>query len=144
MVFQLSQKSLARLIGIHPDLVRVVKLGLTMSPHDFAVSEGLRSLERQRELVAKGASMTLKSKHLRQIDGWAHAVDLVAVGDLDHDGDVDAQDVGLVWEPKVYTDIAVAMKRAAVESGVRVRWGGEFKARDGRPWFDGPHWEIVL
>lgn len=141
--FRLSVRSLQRLAGVHPDLVRVVVLGLQYSPHDFAVSEGLRMMGRQRELVAKGFSKTLRSKHLVQPDGWAHAVDVVAVGDLDRDGDVDAQDRALTWDRGVYTQIAAGVLQAADALGVAVRWGGEFKTRDGRPWFDGPHFELV-
>lgn len=142
MSFTFGQKSLSKLVGVHPDLVRVAHAGLARSPIDFAVTEGLRLLERQRELVAKGFSQTLDSKHLAQPDGWAHAFDVVAVGDLDGDGDIDAQDKSLTWDPVIYTAISVAMLGAAAELGVPVRWGGTFKTRDGRPFLDGPHYEL--
>lgn len=143
MTFALSQRSRSRLVGVHPDLVRVVERAIKLTVVDFTVAEGVRTLARQRELVARGASLTLHSKHLVQADGYGHAVDLVAVGDLDGDGDIDAQDAALTWEPRFYRAIATAVAMAADELGVRVRWGGSFKTRDGRPWFDGPHFELV-
>ena len=68
---KLSQRSLQRLVGVHSDLVRTVVLGLQLSPVDFGVHEGRRTLERQKYLVKKGVSWTLKSRHLT-----GHAVDL--------------------------------------------------------------------
>jgi peptidoglycan L-alanyl-D-glutamate endopeptidase CwlK len=138
MPFKLGPKSLERLRGVHPDLVRVVERAIGYSPVNFAVSEGLRSIERQRELVAKGFSKTLASKHLVQVGGLGHAVDVVAVGDLNADGVIDAQDKSLTWSPAIYRSIAAAMKRAAAELGVPIRWGGDFKS-----FFDGPHFELV-
>jgi peptidoglycan L-alanyl-D-glutamate endopeptidase CwlK len=138
MPYRLSERSLKRLEGVHPRLVRVVEVGLGYSPHDFAVAEGVRKLERQRELVARGSSLTLNSRHLVQADGWGHAVDIVAVGDLDGDGDIDAQDRARTWDRRIYTMIAVSLKVAADELKTPVRWGGDFRA-----FFDGPHFELV-
>ena len=142
--YRLSARSLDNLRGVHPSLYRATILALLYSEYDFTVTEGVRSLDRQKLLVAKGASQTLHSKHLRQPDGFGHAVDVVAVGDLDRDGDIDAQDKSLTWEPKIYTAIDAAFERAAGELGVRIRWGGKFKTRDGGPYFDGPHHELVM
>lgn len=136
--WKFSARSRQALLGVHPDLVLVVSRGLQYSPIDFAVTEGVRSLRRQRELVAQGWSKTLKSKHLEQADGFGHAVDVMAVGDLDGDGDVDAQDKAITWEREHYTRIAEAMKRASAELGIPIRWGGDFKS-----FFDGPHFELV-
>lgn len=133
MSFILSTRSLRRLKGVESDLVRVVVLGLRYSPIDFAVTEGLRDIERQRILMADGFSKTLKSKHL-----VGRAVDIVAVGDLDGDGDADAQDRLRMWEPEIYRPIAAAMKRAAADLDVSIRWGGDFKN-----FFDGVHFELV-
>jgi peptidoglycan L-alanyl-D-glutamate endopeptidase CwlK len=134
----LSRRSLEALAGVHPDLVRVLVLGLSYSPHDFSVSEGIRSSDRQRALFDAGTSKTMQSKHLRQADGFGYAADVVATGDLDKDGDVDAQDRTRTWDRDIYSEIAAAVKRAADELGVSVRWGGDFKS-----WFDGPHFELA-
>lgn len=150
MSFSLSQRSLDRLDGVENSLVVIVKRAIEITNVDFGVSEGLRTHERQAELVAKGASKTLKSKHINGL-----AVDLVAY----IDGRVS-------WELNLYDDIADAMAKAANEFGVPVRWGGawhiddigkwEGKMEDAmttyidlrrsqgkRPFIDGPHFELM-
>jgi peptidoglycan L-alanyl-D-glutamate endopeptidase CwlK len=119
--FKLSTRSLARLEGVHPDLVRVVKTAIAMTEVDFGVTEGLRTEARQRELVASGASQTLRSRHLT-----GHAVDLVAY--------VGAE---VRWDWPLYHKIAVAMDAAALTEGVPLEWGGDW------PTFrDGPHFQL--
>ena len=103
MAFKLSKRSLGRLEGVDERMVRVVKTAITVSKIDFGVICGLRTVEEQRELVAKGASQTMKSKH---IDGLA--VDLMAyIGGR------------ASWELNLYDDIADAMKIAADEEDVQ-------------------------
>jgi peptidoglycan L-alanyl-D-glutamate endopeptidase CwlK len=118
MGFSLSQRSLERLEGVDERLVQVVQIAIQVSNIDFAVTEGLRTRARQQELVAKGASQTMKSKH---IDGLA--VDLVAyIGDR------------ISWELNLYDDIADAMKYAATEVGVPICWGAAWQIADIREW----------
>jgi len=117
----LSERSLSRLDGVHADLVRVVKRAAATSNIDFTVLEGLRSLERQKTLVARGASKTMKSRHLT-----GHAVDLAPF--------VDGQ---VVWAWPLYHKLAVIVKAAAVDEHVPITWGGDW-AR----FRDGPHWEL--
>ena len=73
MAYRLGLRSRARLRGVHPDLVRVVTRAIEITDVDFTVLEGVRSLSRQRQLVAQGASKTMRSRHLT-----GHAVDLGA------------------------------------------------------------------
>lgn len=122
MSFSLSQKSLDRMKGVDPKLVEIVKLAITRTPIDFTVLEGLRTLERQKELVAKGFSQTMNSKHL-----IGKAVDLGAL----KDGTVS-------WDKSLYPQIAKVMKECAAELNTPIRWGGDFKS-----FFDGPHFELV-
>ena len=118
MAFKLSKRSLARLEGVDERMVRVVKTAISFSNVDFGVIQGLRTIEEQRELVAKGASQTMKSKHL---DGLA--VDLMAyVGSRGS------------WEMSLYDDIADAFKLAAIEEGVSIRWGAAWQIDDIREW----------
>ncbi len=150
MAFKLSKRSLSRLEGVNPKLVTVVTTAITMSKIDFGVICGLRTIEEQRELVAKGASQTMKSKH---IDG--NAVDLMAyVGSRGS------------WEMNLYDDIADAMKIAADEHDIQIRWGAAWHISDLREWdssmqdamneyidlrrsqgrrpfIDGPHFELM-
>lgn len=137
-MFKLGEKSEANLVGVHPDLIKVAHRGIELSKYDFSVIEGKRTLERQRLLKAKGFSKTLNSMHLLQADGYSHAFDAIAVGDLNGDGLKDHRDKSLTWDPKIYKEIAIAMKQAAAELGIKIRWGGDFKG-----FFDGPHFELA-
>lgn len=143
VTFSLSKRSRERLKGVHPALVRVVEAAIEISPVDFRVEEGVRDRQRQAALLASGASHTMDSRHLVQADGWGWAVDLVAVGDLDGDGVVDTQDWRRTWDRQWYQQIAEAMAAAATRLGVPIRWGGTFKTRGGREFFDGPHFELA-
>lgn len=125
--FALSARSLQRLEGVHPRLVDVVKLAIQRTPVDFTVVEGLRSAERQRELVAKGASQTQNSLHLRQPDGYGRAVDLAPL-------------VGgaIPWDRwQAFADLADVVKSCAAELGVPVEWGGDWRTLK-----DGPHFQL--
>ena len=122
MSFALSKKSKEKLEGIDMRLVRLVEQAITETEIDFTVLEGLRTPERQQQLVNDGFSQTMKSKHLT-----GHAVDLGAI--------VDGK---LSWDKKHYPAIAVAMKKAAADQNVNIRWGGDFKS-----FFDGPHFELM-
>lgn len=152
----LNDRSLANLQGVHTDLVRVVARAAQLIDEiepsaGFVVTEGLRSLLRQEQLVKAGASRTMQSRHLT-----GHAVDLAATV---------AGDVR--WELNLYYRVALAMRRAAVETRTPVVWGGCWvsllgiadsedamakavaqysarrKAAGGRPFIDGPHFELA-
>lgn len=148
--FQLSEKSLAELNGVHPDLVAVVQRAIQLTRQDFAVHDGLRTIEEQRKLVASGASRSLASRHLT-----GRAVDLVPV--------INGK---LRWEWTPIYLIADAMRTAAQELNVQVRWGGNWgnltassrippedlvdnyvdsRRKQGKSAFvDGPHFEIMV
>jgi peptidoglycan LD-endopeptidase CwlK len=148
--FKLSQRSLDKMNGVDERLVAVAKLAIQRTSVDFGVICGLRTIEEQRELVAKGASKTMASKHL---DG--NAIDLMAyIGSRGS------------WELKLYDKIGDAMIDAAKEVGVGLRWGAAWHCPDVRAWegtceelmnayvdlrrsqqgkrpfIDAPHWEI--
>lgn len=118
---QLSERSHQRLQGVHPDLQRIVLLAAALTDTDFIITEGLRTVERQRQLVAKGASQTMNSRHIT-----GHAVDLAATVD----GEVR-------WDWPLYHRLATAMKEAARQLGIRMVWGGDW-----RSFKDGPHFEL--
>jgi len=119
--YALGARSLTRLGGVHPDLVRVVKRAIVITKQDFTVLEGLRTLERQKQLMAQGATRTMKSRHLT-----GHAVDLAPV----IDGEVR-------WDWPLYYPLADAVKRAADLENVPIEWGGDW-----RTFKDGPHWQL--
>lgn len=121
MTYRLSKRSLSNLEGVHPDLVAIVKAAIEISEVDFVVIEGLRSIERQKQLVAKGASKTMRSRHLT-----GHAVDIAAWVN----GEIN-------WDKEHYSKIADAMKAAATKLGKQVEWGGDW-----RTFYDGPHFQL--
>lgn len=121
MSIVLGQRSLSRLEGVHPDLVRVVKKAAALSSLDFTVLEGLRTKERQKQLMDLGATRTMNSRHLT-----GHAVDLAPM-------------VGgtVRWDWPLYHQLAVIVKEAAKAENVPIQWGGDW-----RTFKDGPHWEL--
>jgi peptidoglycan L-alanyl-D-glutamate endopeptidase CwlK len=121
----LSQRSIDRLAGAHPDLAKVVVRAAAISVLDFTVLEVLRTVERQKELVAKGASTTMKSRHLAGNDGKSRAVDLAPM--------IGGQ---VSWDWPLYHKLAAVVKQAAKDVGVPIEWGGDWK------WADGPHWQL--
>ena len=149
MGFTLSGRSLQKLNGVNPKLVSIVRRAIELTKVDFGVTEGLRTVERQKELVAAGKSQTMASKHIE-----GNAVDLVAyVGG------------SVAWELNLYDDIADAMKAAAKEHNVSIRWGAAWhiydittwsgtmedamnayidlrRSQGKRPFIDGPHFEL--
>lgn len=138
------------LAPLHPDLVRVLRRGLTLSEVDFSIVEGLRTAQQQRRLVAAGASQTMDSRHLT-----GHAADV-------------APYVGgkLRWDWPLVFKVADALLHAAHLEGVPIRWGGAWdwdsagtqavasaeslseayaarcRARGRKPFLDGPHFEL--
>jgi len=119
--FKLSRASQGRLGGVHPDLVKVVKRAIEITTVDFGITEGLRSVTRQKELVAQGKSQTMNSRHLT-----GHAVDVVAYVN----GKVS-------WDFGLYERIADAMFEAAKEYDITIVWGGYWDTLK-----DGPHFEL--
>ena len=118
MTYKLSTKSQERLIGVEPELKEIVYEAIKVTKVDFGVIEGLRTEEKQKQLVESGASQTMKSKHLE-----GRAVDLMAyIGGRGS------------WELSVYDEIADAMKEAAIKVDVAVRWGAAWTVTDIREW----------
>jgi peptidoglycan L-alanyl-D-glutamate endopeptidase CwlK len=118
MTFKLSQRSLDNLKGVDERLQKAVQHAIGETKVDFGVICGLRTIDEQRELVAKGASQTLKSKHL---DG--EAVDLMAyIGSRGS------------WELNLYDDIADAIREGAERANVPIRWGAAWHINDIRDW----------
>ena len=121
MSIVLGQRSLMRLEGVHPDLVRVVKKAAAMSSLDFTVLEGLRTTARQKQLYDQGATKTMNSRNLT-----GHAVDLAPM-------------IGgtIRWDWPLYHQLAATVKAAAKAENVPIQWGGDW-----RTFKDGPHWEL--
>ena len=121
MAYHLSEKSIARLQGVHNDLVRVVQRTIEITPVDFVVVEGLRTPSRQKYLLATGKTKTLNSRHIT-----GHAVDLAPLVD----GAVSGE-----WEH--FHPLIDAVRKAAAELKIAVVHGADWKSFP-----DGPHHEL--
>jgi peptidoglycan L-alanyl-D-glutamate endopeptidase CwlK len=116
MAYKLGIRSLQNLSGVHPDLVAVVKRAIQITKADFVVIEGVRSRERQKQLVAKGASKTMNSRHIT-----GHAVDIAPWP--------------VTWDKEAFIPIVEAMEQAAKELDVAVVHGHDWG-------WDSPHHEL--
>ncbi len=149
MGFVLGARSKKKLVGVKPELVRVVERAISISKVDFVVTCGLRTLDEQKKLFEQKATQTMASKHLT-----GDAVDLAAY-----------VNGGIRWELNLYDDLADAMAQAARDEKVSLRWGAawnipdirawndtmesammhyvdERRAQGKRPFIDGPHFEL--
>lgn len=118
---KLSARSLTALDGVHPHLVRVIERAAAGGDMDFVVTEGRRTLERQKQLLAAGATATLRSRHL---DG--HAVDLAVL--------IDGR---ARWDWPLYHRLASVIKQAAAIESVPIEAGADWKKFP-----DGPHFQL--
>lgn len=131
-MYKLSDKSLSKLKGVHPDIIHILKTALDLGIIDFSVAEGVRTEEVQKQYVAKGVSKTMKSKHLIQPDGYGHAVDLYP-----YPIDMVKVNKGNAQEIAKFGLMAGVIKAVAKNKGIDIIWGGEWKSL-----FDAPHFEI--
>lgn len=150
MTFKFGNKSLERMKGVHPDLVKVMNLAIQKSSQDFSITEGLRTLAKQKTLLAQRLTTTLNSKHLPQSTGYGHAVDVAPYP--------------VNWDLKSFYPIVEAIRAAAKELGINVKWGGSWdilnntsaspetlvtnysrlrKSKGKSPFIDGPHFELA-
>ena len=116
-----SERSLAKLQGVDPRLVKVAELALQRSPFDFGITEGLRDLQTQKNYVHEGKSRTMNSKHLE-----GRAIDFVVY----INGKAN-------WDLENYQKVAQVFKQVAAEEGVQIEWGGDWKS-----FKDGPHIQL--
>ena len=135
MNFKFGKSSEEKLSTVKDDLANVARKALELSSIDFGITEGKRSEQKQKQLVAEGASKTMKSKHLT-----GHAIDIVAY-----------VDGGITWELKYYEEIAQSFKKAKNDLDVQIRWGGnwsgyktdDFKLDPNNKFIDAVHFELI-
>lgn len=125
--FKFSQRSETNLKGVNPDLVKVIRRALKLTTVDFIVIEGLRTQSRQKEMVATGKSQTMNSRHLS-----GNAVDIIPVK--------------TTWKIEEFKPLLKAVKQAADELGIKLRFGINWKNDPLLPietkFIDAPHVEI--
>lgn len=123
----MNKRSLARLEKVDPRLKRLFLEAEKNSPVAFEIGETLRGLARQKELKAAGASWTLDSRHLpHPVTGFAMAADVYCL-------------VGgkVRWDWPLYVKLAAHIKQVALQLGIALVWGGDWKKLR-----DGPHFEL--
>lgn len=127
MSYQFGKRSLENLKGVNPLLVKVLNRALEITPVDFTVIEGLRTVERQKQLVNEGKSQTMNSRHIT-----GDAVDIIPVNTK--------------WKLEEFIPILKAVKQAGDELGVKLRFGINWKNDPSLPietkFIDAPHVEI--
>ncbi len=129
MNVKLGQRSLDRLKGVNPSLVAVFKRACETMPFDVTVLEGLRSYERQQELLKQGATKVSISRHMS-----GNALDIAPYP-------IDWNDL------ERFQIVAEHMFKAAKELGVVIRWGGTWERTFTKPvkwakFLDAPHFEL--
>ena len=120
-MYKLGKKSMKNLIGVHPMLAFAVTEAIKITKQDFMVFEGVRTLERQKELVANGMSKTLNSYHL-----YGLAVDLVAY--------VNGKPT---WEEQYYEAIIEAMDTVCKTHNIQIDNGYKLWG------WDMPHYQLT-
>lgn len=118
---KLSASDILKLRGVHPDLIKVVNEVARITTIEFTILEGLRTVERQKQLVASGASTTMKSRHIT-----GHAVDIAP-----------KLNGAIAWDWPLYRKLAPIIKQAAKNVNVSIEWGGDWVK-----FKDGPHWQL--
>lgn len=125
---KLGKTSRDKLASVNPILQEVIHEAFKTMPFDITVLEGIRTLERQKVLVAQGASKTMNSKHLT-----GNAVDLAPYP-------VD-------WKDKArFNTMADHVLAAATKLKVHIRWGGDWNMNGDwkdEKFYDGPHFELI-
>lgn len=141
MKYNLGDRSLKNLEGVHPKLKELMIEAIKESPVDFTITEGLRTAKRQMELYAQGRTKpgikvtnrngsTSKSNHQAKYDGFGHAVDLYPF----FEGKVQVSHKDTIKNLKL---IAVHIKAVANCLKIPITWGGDWKSP-----YDPPHFEL--
>ena len=120
-MYKFSKRSLDNLKGVDERLIKLMKEVLSISPYDFGITEGLRTIEKQKEYVRQGKSQTMNSYHLK-----GKAVDIVVYKDRE-----------VTWKLDYYKEIADLVKKIAEHDGLKITWGGDWKTL-----VDGPHFQL--
>lgn len=120
-MFNLNVRSEKNLSGVHPDLVKVIRQASQESELEFIITEGVRTKEKQGQLVKAGASQTMNSRHLT-----GHAVDIAVVVGKE-----------IRWDWPLYEKVSKTILDCAAKLKIAVVWGGGWKTLK-----DGPHYEL--
>ena len=160
-MFSLSNTSLEKMNGVHPNVVNFMKELIKESPYDFKITCGVRTAEEQNRLYQKGrtapgAKVTnvdgykLKSNHQVKFNGLGYAADIgvlvkekVNVSVMENEKKVEKvieKDVykGTWRDYHFYQDIYNTANKAGLLEKYGIEWGGNCW----RTFKDAPHWQI--
>lgn len=134
-MYKFSDRSLEKLKGVHPKLIEFAERLIKISPYDFCITQGVRTVEQQQKLYAQGRTtpgkivtncdgIKHKSNHQVKNDGLGYAFDIAILIDNK-----------INWDKKYYIEIGKVAEELMKE--YRVEWGGNWKS-----FKDYPHWEL--
>jgi peptidoglycan L-alanyl-D-glutamate endopeptidase CwlK len=132
-MFKFGSGSLEKLDTVNPDLKLVMMEAIKLTPIDFGITEGMRSLERAEQLKIDGLSKVgTKSLHCQ-----GKAVDIVCY----NNGKV-------TWDLEYYEAVAGVVGEVSEILNVKIRWGGswvtgDFKLNRDMNFIDAVHFEII-
>lgn len=120
---EFNARSKALLEGVNPTLAELMTAVEAQHPDAFEISEGMRTRDRQAQMVAEGKSQTMNSKHL-----GGNAVDIAIAGP---DGKPN-------WNFEDYRPLADTAKAVAAQMGIPdFGWGGDWRTLK-----DGVHFQV--
>ena len=130
-MYNLSKRSLNTMVGVNPDLVKVIKEAIATSPFDFMITQGVRSAKYQNELYQQGRTVRglkvtnadgyiKKSNHQMKIDGFGYAIDFVILNGKALDWDTESK----------YEAVAKHILETGHKLGIILEWGGNWKFKD--------------
>ena len=127
-MYSFSVKSLNLLNNpkLNPSLRTLFMEAIKDAPLDFTIIETVRTKEKQLEYVTKGASKTMRSRHIPETNssGFCEAVD--------------AAPYPIDWNDKErFKKLAAHILKKANQLNIPITWGGNFKTL-----VDMPHYEL--
>ena len=122
----LTKRDVERIKECHPDIQKVFLKYARITKQPFVVIDGARTIEEQKRNVARGASKTMRSRHIPGANGFSHAIDIAPL--------VNGK---ISWDWDYYYPMAEDIKSVAKELGIPLEWGGDW-----RSFKDGPHWQL--
>ena len=135
-MFHFGKRSLNILDTVEEDLRLVMIETIRLTPIDFGITEGMRSLERAEKLKQEGLSKVgTKSKHC-----YGHAVDIVCYNGKN-----------ITWELDFYETVAQVVGEVSGLVDIPIRWGGSWttlslgsvKLNRDMEFIDAVHFELV-
>jgi len=129
-MFRFSKKSIANMKGVHPDLIKVAERAIELTKYDFGISStSVRTLEQQKDLMKRGASKTMNSRHIpgNNKSDMSCAIDIQVYDET----------AGITWSIGYFRKVNQAFVTAAIELGVQIELGILWKT-----FIDGPHIQL--